>query len=44
MWVFCYFCLAFVLMLQWRYIARIKRQLDSISNAAAAFLEDRSDG
>ena len=44
MWALCYFCLAFVLLLQWLCIARMKRQLDAITSAAAAFLEVRSDG
>lgn len=44
MWAVCYFCLAAVLMLQWWYIARMKRQLDAITAAAAAFVEVRSDG
>lgn len=44
MWVVCYFCLAAVLMLQWMYIARIKRQLDAITDAAAKVLEVCSDG
>lgn len=44
MWVLSYLCLSVVLMLQWWYIARMKRQLDAITAAAAAFVEVRSDG
>ena len=44
MWALCYFCLSVVLLLQWMYIARLKRQLDGITSVAAAFLEAGSDG